>query len=263
MKPLVADLKTFTILSFISVVLILGDKVGLLNLPKAALQIITSPIQYGIYKTGTSFVSQFQFIFTARLDHQENQALKKQLSTLISDKAQLQKQLRDTKAFQDQKDSLGFDTFDLKPSKILSVGRYIIIDKGSYDGVTVGQAVVFKNNLIGRIKQTGPKTSTVILPSDPDSKIAVFSQNQNGRARGILQGQFGAESLMDKILHQEPISIDDIVYSEGTEGELPRGLVVGKVTQVNNRENEVFKTAQVKPVFDARDLDIVFVIKNP
>ena len=105
-------------------------------------------------------------------------------------------------------------------------------------------------------------TSQVLLPSDPDSKLSVFSQGEAGRSQGILIGQFGSEMLMDKILHQEPINIGDLVYSEGLEGELPRGLIIGKVSQVFTRENEVFKQAKVEGVFDTKNLDVVFVMEG-
>ncbi len=66
--------------------------------------------------------------------------------------------------------------------------------------------------------------------------------------------------LLDKVLHQEVVSEKDLVYSEGTEGKFPRGLILGQVTQVFERENEIFKQAKVKPVFGIGDLDLVFVI---
>ena len=68
--------------------------------------------------------------------------------------------------------------------------------------------------------------------------------------------------LLDKILHEEPIAQGDLVYSEGTEGYLPRGLIVGRVNEVIEKQNEVFKQAKVKPIFDIRDLELVFVIQE-
>ena len=67
---------------------------------------------------------------------------------------------------------------------------------------------------------------------------------------------------MDKILHEEKIAVGDLVYSEGTEGFLPRGLILGKVTEVLERATQVFKQAKVKSVFDIRDLELVFVISE-
>jgi cell shape-determining protein MreC len=53
-----------------------------------------------------------------------------------------------------------------------------------------------------------------------------------------------------------------LVYTEGTEEEIPRGLILGKVEDVVVKDNEVFKQAKVKPVFDISNLDIVFVVRN-
>ena len=67
---------------------------------------------------------------------------------------------------------------------------------------------------------------------------------------------------MDKILHEEKIAVDDLIYSEGGEGFLPRGLILGRVSEVTGKENELFKQAKVQPTFDLRDLELVFVIKE-
>ncbi|OGE39700.1 hypothetical protein A3E86_00175 [Candidatus Daviesbacteria bacterium RIFCSPHIGHO2_12_FULL_47_45] len=65
---------------------------------------------------------------------------------------------------------------------------------------------------------------------------------------------------MDKILHGESVADKDLVYSEGSESKFPRGLILGQVIRVEDRQNEVFKQAIVKPVFVVGDLDLVFVI---
>ncbi len=138
--------------------------------------------------------------------------------------------------------------------------RYLKIDKGSTSSIEIGQVVVFNDNYVGKIIQTSEKASFIQLLADPDSKVAAFSQGLEGKAKGVLLGQFGSDLLMDKILHEEKINVDDLVYSEGTEGYLPRGLILGRVSQVLNRENEVFKQAKVQQNFDLKDLELVFVI---
>jgi cell shape-determining protein MreC len=68
--------------------------------------------------------------------------------------------------------------------------------------------------------------------------------------------------LLDKVLHQEPLQQGDLVYSEGSEIEVPRGLIIGQVSEVRDQDNQVFKTAIVKTNFEPSDLDIVFLITN-
>jgi rod shape-determining protein MreC len=101
-----------------------------------------------------------------------------------------------------------------------------------------------------------------MLLTDPDSNIAAFAGPGDKRAKGILSGQFESDMLMDKILHEEQINVGDLVYSEGTEMDIPRGLVLGQVREVLNNDNGVFKQAKIKSVFDISDLDLVFVITN-
>lgn len=249
-------------LSFISLFLIAFDLLGLLNSPKSLLQHITIPIQYGFYKIGADISKQFKFIFMARHAAQENLALKAQLGELISQKSILRKKLAEAESILDQQNSLNPKTYNLLPARPIGVGRFLQIDKGSDEGVNLNQVVVFKDNYIGIIKTTSSKTSQVQLMTDPDSKVAVFSQGNGVKGRGVLQGQFGSQAMMNRILHAEKIAEGDLVYSEGSEGILPRGLVMGMITQVMERPNEIFKQAIVRPIFELGDLELVFIIKD-
>lgn len=262
MKVVFSDPKLLLGLVFLSFILMLFDSLNFLNLPKSLVQTITTPVQYGLYRSVTSLGQNFQFIFTTRQAYLENRALKLQMGELLTENSGLRKRLLENETLVDQYNKLSPVTYDLLPVHVIGSGRFLTLDRGTDDGVMAGQAVVYKDNYIGQVKEASPKTSRVLLPFDPDSKIAVFSQGVDGRARGILEGQFGAEFLMDKILHQENVAMGDLVYSEGIEGRFPKGLVMGKISEVLEKENEVFKQAKVLPLFDAVDLDMVFVMIN-
>jgi len=254
--------KIFFLLTLASIILIFFDSFRFFDIPKSLLQNVTVPVQFGLYKSSQAVGRQFEFVLLARKSFQENKALNEQLAQVLSENADLRRRLAETQGFLDQQKSLDPRTYDLVPARPISISRYLIIDKGSSDGLKVGQPVVYKDTYVGQIKDISPKSSSVIFPSDPDSKLAAFVSSKDGRARGILSGQFGSDMLMDKVLHSEPVKQGDLVYSEGTEGNLPRGLVLGQVSDVMDRPNEIFKQAKVKSVFNISDLDIVFVITN-
>lgn len=260
LASLKSDLKTFLILTVFSIVLIFFDQLSFFSLPKSFIQNFTIPIQYGLYRTSLQLTKQFEFIILARRASQENKALTEQLAQVISENSQLRKKLAEAEGFLVQQKSLDSQTFKLTAARPIGMNRFLLIDKGSGDGIKVGQTVVYKDTYIGKIKEVSSKKSQVILSSDPDSQVSAFVQNNQGKAKGVLIGQFGSEMLFDKILHQEPINNEDLVYSEGTEIEIPRGLVLGRVLEVMTRDNEVFKQAKVKSIFDVNDLEIVFVI---
>lgn len=260
LKLFLQDIKLFLILVFISAALIFLDYLKAVDFPKSIIQTISVPIQYGLYKNSTNISRQFGFILNARKASQENKALGEQLALVLSENANLRKKLSETQAFLSQEKSLDEEVFNLIPARPIGFSRFLVIDKGSEDGVKQNQAVVFKDNFIGLVKQVDPKKSKVTLASDPDSRISAFSQSDSGRAKGILLGQFGSEMLLDKILHEEPIAVDDLIYSAGQELEIPRGLILGQVTDVIEKETQVFKQAKVKPIFDIADLDVVFIV---
>lgn len=262
MRTLLFEPKLFIILISLSLFIFLFDSLDFLIFPKSLVQTVTVPIQFGLYQSAKFWGKQFEFIPASRQAFLENKALKQQLSDLITENSNIRRELSETKSLVDQYNTLNPKTYDLFPARVIGLGRFLNLDKGSNDGVKIDSVVVFKDNYIGRVKEVNPKTSKVLLVQDPDSKIAVFSQGPEGKSRGILLGQFGSELLMDKILHQESINKGDLVYSEGTEGELPRGLVMGKVEEVLEKQNEVFKQAKIETVYKTEDLDMVFILKN-
>jgi rod shape-determining protein MreC len=238
----------------------LMDFFQMLSLPKGLLQQVTIPIQYGLYKSSLNVSRQFEFVLQARQSAQENKAKSEQMAQILSENANLRKKLAEAQSFLEQDKVLSDKAFNLIPARPVGFSRFLMIDKGNADGLNINRAVIFKDNFIGLIKEADPRKSKVILASDPDSRISAFSQSDQGKAKGILIGQFGSEMLLDKILHEEPIKVGDLVYSEGQEVAIPRGLVLGQVSEVIQKDNEIFKQAVVKPVFDIGDLEVVFVV---
>lgn len=262
LQSLLNDARIFLSLVLLSIIIILLDNQSILNLPKSLLQNITIPIQYGLYKSSHEGFRQFEFITIARRASQEKRAQDEQMANILSENAELRKKVSELQAQVDQKNALDSQNFIQVTARPVGINRFLFIDRGSDDGIKVGQPVIFKNNYIGTIKEVSPKKSSVILPSDPDSHISAFVSGADGKAKGILEGQFGSEMLLDKVLHAESVKEKDLVYTEGTEVEVPRGLILGEVSEVLQRENEVFKQAKVKPIFDISDLDLVFVVIN-
>lgn len=262
MDRVIPNVKIFLTLILLCLIIFILDNTRFFNWPKQIIFYITNPISFGIYNTSKQVSKQFSFIFTARLASQENKALKEQMAKLFSENAFLRKNLAETESLLSQEKHLDPSNYNLFPVRPVGLGRYLKIDKGLTSGIKAGQAVVINDNFVGKIISVSNGASNVQLLTDPDSKVSAFSQNKDGKAKGVLIGQFGTDILLDKILHEEKINVGDIVYSEGLEEFLPRGLILGKVTQVLERENEIFKQAKVQLVFDIRDLELVFVIQE-
>ncbi len=260
MVKLFPNLQLFLILSSLSLLIFLLDSQKIFTSVKSFAGFVTNPISFGLYHSKQSFSRQFGFIWEARSAAQQNRALQENIGKLLSENADLKSQLSEAQAQISQNQHLDPKTYKTTTTRPIGLDRYLKIDKGLKDGVKVGQSVAINDNLIGQVVTASQKGAAVRRLVDPDSKVAAFSFGKSGKAKGILIGQFGTDMLMDKILHEEPIEKDELVYSEGTEGVWPRGLILGRVVEVLEKPNEIFKQAKVVPVFDIRDLDLVFVI---
>src|SRR6266542_4062397 len=146
------------------------------------------------------------------------------------------------------------------------VSSSIVLGVGSDEGVKVGHVVLSDQGLVGRVSEVGPNYSKVLLVTDSSSIVSALVQGS--RATGIVRGQFGDSLIMDWILQSEPVKAGDVVITAGlglgTElrSLYPKGLVIGKVVQVQSAEAAAYQRAILVPAVDLRRLEHVLVVKT-
>jgi rod shape-determining protein MreC len=112
--------------------------------------------------------------------------------------------------------------------------------------------------LIGRVAEVGPRTAKVQLINDSNSSIAALLQNS--RVTGLVVGQPDGSLHLEYLPQEEDISVGEIVLSSGLGGFLPRGLVIGQVTEVHQMDYELFQVAIVRPAVDFSRVELALVI---
>jgi rod shape-determining protein MreC len=140
--------------------------------------------------------------------------------------------------------------------------RYVTINVGAQQGVEVGMPVISGGAaLVGRVAQVGPRTAKVRLLTDADSSVAGLLQT--ARATGLVNGQPGEPDdtlRMEWIPQDESVGVGDIVLTSGLGGLMPKGLVVGQVTDVSQMDYELYQAATVRPAVDYARLELVLVL---
>ncbi len=136
---------------------------------------------------------------------------------------------------------------------------YVTINVGAQQGVKVEMPVVSGGaGLVGRVAQVSARTAKVQLLNDPDSAITALLQIS--RVTGLVVGQPDGTLRMEYIPQEESIGADEIVLTSGLGGFMPKGLVIGQVTEVEQMDYELFQVAIVRPVVDFSRLELVLVI---
>lgn len=137
--------------------------------------------------------------------------------------------------------------------------RYITINVGAQHGVKEGMAVVSGGAvLVGRIAEVGPRTSKVRLLTDLDSAVAAFLQTS--RATGLVVGQPDGSLRMEYIDQSASVTVGDFVLTSGLGGALPKGLLIGQVSEVQQMDSALYQVAIVRPALDFSHLEIVLVL---
>jgi rod shape-determining protein MreC len=138
--------------------------------------------------------------------------------------------------------------------------HYIIINRGSNDGIQRGMPVVTNEGLAGRIDAVISDAARVQLITDPASSVNVHLRNANTDA--MVAGSVTGDIALELISQDVAVESGDIILTSGLGGGFPSDLIVGQVVNVRRLPAELFQEATVQPAVDFTRLQIVLVITN-
>ncbi len=138
--------------------------------------------------------------------------------------------------------------------------RYIFIDAGTDNGLRHGMSVVTEQGLVGRIDAVTAGAARIQLITDPGSAVNIVLQSSQTEA--VLSGSLTGDLTLEMLPRDADVSVGDIVLTSGLGGAYPQNIFIGQIQAVQNRENELFKTATVQPLVNFADLKAVLVITN-
>lgn len=138
--------------------------------------------------------------------------------------------------------------------------HFVIVNRGSNDGILRGMPVVTNQGLVGRVDAVIADAARVQLITDPGSKVNVRLQNTETEAS--LVGSVTGDLSLELIPQDEAIERGDLVLTSGLGGGYPPDLIVGQVLNIRTRQSDLFQQVTVQPVVDFNRLQIVLIIVN-
>lgn len=134
----------------------------------------------------------------------------------------------------------------------------VIINKGKTSGLSVNMSVVNEDGIVGRIVSVSNNYSKVLLLIDQNSAVDCIIQRS--RDTGIVKGLTSDTCIMDYVLKTSDIRVEDIIITSGIGGIFPKGVPVGKVTDIKDPSDEFFREVKIKPFVDFSKLEEILVI---
>lgn len=123
--------------------------------------------------------------------------------------------------------------------------HYLKLNKGSGDGVFVGQALVDAHGIMGQITEVSPGSSVALLITDPNHGIPVEIA-RNG-LRSIAHGEGGGGLSLPYLPSNADIKNGDELVSSGLGGRFPAGYPVGTITAIAHQPGEHFLNISAAP----------------
>ncbi len=197
----------------------------------------------------------------------ENRVLKKEIARTRSERMQMEELARENKRLTSLLSLKRILPSSVKKTIYARViarspatwNRIFLIDKGTRQGVKTDMLVLSESALAGKIIESGPSVSKVLLITDPNSKVGVYLQQT--RQGGILYGAPSGECRIKYLSLDREIKKGDVVQTAGFGGHYPKGLPVGTIERAWKEPGQIYQVAIAKPIADLSRIEEVVVVE--
>ncbi|MGC3997240.1 MAG: rod shape-determining protein MreC [Anaeromyxobacter sp.] len=227
---------------------------------------VTSPVEKGVAWAVTGVLDAWSGYVGLRGAHaramtlnREVNDLKMERQQLLQDRAEAER-LRKLLAFSSRTQGRTYLGARVIGVQLSPTGLQLLtLDRGTADGVQRLMPVVVAEGVVGRVQAVSPTTADVMVVTDRNSSIAVRVERTRARANVRGLGKPDAAKL-EFALRTEDMTEGDELVTSGTDRVFPRGLPVGRVTQLRRNANGLFQEAQVVPAVDVTRVEEVLVV---
>ena len=228
---------------------------------------VFSPVQKWVSVAFDGISDFTENIFDSAENAEENKKLKE-------DKLGLEGQIRMLEGYKEENESLR-KLLELKESRtdckstaanvigknITTSASVITIDKGTKDGVSKNSVVFVPEGLVGVVFETGYNYSKVKTLFDTEISVSAICLRSGDM--GIVEpmnfSSTEEKCSMNYIDRNAKTVVGDIVETSGTGGIFPRGINIGKITEIKEDNRNLTLSASVETEVKVKNLDVVLV----
>ena len=141
--------------------------------------------------------------------------------------------------------------------------RRIVVNKGAWDGVSPGQALIGSNGVMGQIIHAGPFTSNALLITDPSHALPVQIRRNGLRAVALGTGPLNLLKL-SHVPNSADVQVNDRIVTSGLGNRFLSGYPVGKVVEIKRDPGRPFAEVYVEPsAMLERTREVLLVRSDP
>jgi len=123
----------------------------------------------------------------------------------------------------------------------------ITLSRGRSSGIRPGMPVIAADGLVGVVQTVEDSRSQALLLHSAALKIGAMDASRNPSPTGLLQGVDSSTVSFTLFDPKAPIEVGDLIVTSGFGERIPRGLVIGRVIQVEDIAELGTRRAMVDP----------------
>ncbi len=140
--------------------------------------------------------------------------------------------------------------------------NYITLNKGESDGVKEGMGVFNEQGVIGRVKGTSKRFSSVISLLHTDLLVSSKFKETNVFGSTKWDGQNSDEAKLLYVPRHVQVEIGEEIVTSGYNAVFPEGISVGKVKDVKMSTETNYLDITIKLSTDFSKLTFVYLVEN-
>ncbi len=162
---------------------------------------------------------------------------------------------------EDNEDFL-FERAEVIGSDTTDVFTSIIINKGSNDDISVNDAVISGNYVVGVVSKVYPTYSIISTLLSESVNISAMDSSSREIAYVSTTIEFceNGYCLMQPLASDTAISPGSLIITSGIGGIYPGGMIIGTVIQIEDSKYDLSSYAVIDPGVDVTQLEDVYVI---
>lgn len=243
-----------------------------LTMPEQLIKDTTGFVQHAFSKPAHHVAKFFTNLEDLQNTYEENKELKARLDDITRLEIEVQELSAENKKLSEIIDKKE-DYRKFEPLQATVFARtpdqwqeLLTIDKGSIHGVEKNMAVISAQGLIGKVKHSQQFTSTVQLLSttDPKSRISAAVLGGDKEVYGTIEGYDDKKKMLvlKSVRSEDKLKKGQDVITSGLGGVFPKGLPIGKITEIFPDQYGLTQAAYVEPFADFYALQHVMVVKR-
>ena len=246
----------------ILILFVIADQYFSFGIGKKAAELL-SPVGVVISNTGEQIGGFFGNISHIGSLQKENKDLTDRLNASLAEIAHLSEAKKENESLRADLNYKQTSALDLVPADVAyfdpSLRDGITVRVSNAEGLKVGNVVLSEGFLIGRVSQIDGNNIRVLLITDSTSSIPATLQSKE--ITGIARGKIGNGITMEQVPQSDNVVKGDTVITSGLGGDFPKGLIIGKVDEVQKVSGSIFQNVVLRPAVELTRIERVMIVR--